>query len=130
MNTNVRLFDANNKLVSNFDEEIEKILISIHGENYYDVDEELVNTNFIPTSEVIDSEIYKDDELEKTMELVDSMVSDNAKEIKIVEEKKKKISIKDFVPVLFFILIFVVIVIAGYYFLNTVDLTSVLDSVS
>lgn len=130
MNTNVRLFDANNRLVPNFDEEIEKILISIHGENYYDIDEELVNTNFIPTSEVIDSEVYKDDELEKTMELVDAMVDPNAKEIKIVEEEKKKISIKDFIPVLFFILIFAVIVIAGYYFLNTIDLTSVLDSIS
>lgn len=130
MNTNVRLFDANNKLVPNFDEEIEKILIGIHGENYYDVDEELVNTNFIPTNEVINSDIYKEDELEKTMELVNSMVSDNAKEIKIIEDEKKHVSIKDFIPVLFFILIFAVIVIAGYYFLNTVDLTSVLDSVS
>lgn len=130
MNTNVKLFDANNKLVSNFDEEIEKILISIHGEKYYDVDEELVNTNFIPTSDIVDSEVYKDDELEKTMELVDAMVDENAKEIKIVEDEKKKISIKDFIPVLFFILIFAVIVIAGYYFLNTVDLTSILDSAS
>ncbi len=130
MNTNVKLFDANNKLVSNFDEEIEKILISIHGENYYDVDEELVNTNFIPTNEVIDSEIYKDEELEKTMELVDAMVDDKAKKIKIVEDEKKRISFKDFVPVFFFICIFAVIVVAGYYFLNTVDLTSVLDSLS
>lgn len=128
MNTNVKLFDANNKLVPNFDEEIEKILISVHGENYYDVDEELVNTNFIPTDQVVDQENYKDEELEKTMELVDAMVSDDAKEIKIVEEENKKISFKDFIPVLFFILIFAVIVIAGYYFLNTVDLTSVLNS--
>lgn len=130
MNTNVKLFDSNNKLVPNFDEEIEKILISIHGENYYDVDEELVNTNYIPTDEVIDSEIYKDDELEKTMELVDSMVDADAKKIKLVEDEKKKIGFKDFVPVLFFICIFAIIVIAGYYFLNTVDLTSILDNVS
>lgn len=31
MNTTVKLFDANNKLVQNFEEEIEKILISVHG---------------------------------------------------------------------------------------------------
>lgn len=130
MNTNVRLFDANNKLVPNFDEEIEKILISVHGNDYYDVDEELVNTNLIPTNEVVDSDIYKDEALEKTMELVDSMVSADAKEIKIIKEKKRRISFKDFIPVLFFILIFAVIVIAGYYFLNTVDLTSVLNNMS
>jgi len=52
MDTNtIKLFDANNNLVDNFDEEIEKILISIHGENYYDTDEDLVNTNLIPVAE-------------------------------------------------------------------------------
>ena len=51
MNTTVKLFDANNKLVQNFEEEIEKILISVHGESYFDVDEELVNTNEIPIQE-------------------------------------------------------------------------------
>ena len=35
MDTNtIKLFDANNNLVVNFDEEVEKFLISIHGENY------------------------------------------------------------------------------------------------
>ena len=38
-------------LVQNFEEEIEKILISVHGESYFDVDEELVNTNEIPIQE-------------------------------------------------------------------------------
>lgn len=128
MDTNtVKLFDANNKLVSNFDEEIEKILISVHGENYYDVDEELVNTNLIPVNQVIDEEIYKDEELEKTMEFVDSMVDKKAAKIKIVDNKKKKVSIKDFIPVLFFMLIFAVIVYAGYYFLNTIDLMSLIS---
>ena len=46
----IRLFDANDNLVSNFDEEVEKVLISIHGYDYYDTDEELVNTNLIPVS--------------------------------------------------------------------------------
>lgn len=128
MDTNtVKLFDANNKLVNNFDDEIEKILISVHGENYYDVDEELVNTNLIPVSEAIDDEIYHDDELEKTMELVDAMVDESATKIKIVDKEAKKISIKDFIPVLFFILIFIVIVVAGYYFLNTIDLMSLIS---
>ena len=121
MNTNVRLFDANNKLVPNFDEEIEKILIGIHGENYYDTDEDLVNTNLIPVAE----ELYKDTDLEKTIEIVDSM-TEEAKPITIVEKKDTKVGFKDFVPVLFFVLIFAVIVIAGYYFLNTVDLMGLL----
>lgn len=122
MDTNtIKLFDANNNLVANFDEEIEKILISIHGENYYDVDEDLVNTNLIP----IPDEVYKDTDLEKTIEIVNSMTED-AKPINIVEKKSTKVTYKDFIPVLFFVLIFVVIVIAGYYFLNTVDLLGLL----
>lgn len=120
MNTNtVRLFDHNDNLVPNFDEEIEKILISVHGENYYDVDEELVNTNFIPTQ----NEIYKDEELEKTMEIVEDLTKDS-KKIVLVEKDKNKSKFLDFVPVLFFVLLFLIIVIAGYYFLNHIDLTS------
>lgn len=106
MNTSVKLFDANNKLVPNFDEEIEKILISIHGENYYDTDEELVNTNEIPVQE------------EAIVEVKEEVTQE------VSNKSNKKISFKDFIPVLFFILIFIVIVIAGYYFLNTVDLMS------
>lgn len=123
---NVKLFDANNNLVPNFDEEIEKILISIHGENYYDIDEDLINTNLIPVSAYLENDDYKEDELEKTIELVDAMVDKNAPKINIVENKKKKISFMDFVPVLFFIIIFAIIVVAGQYFLNTVDLGSLL----
>lgn len=122
MDTNtVKLFDANNNLVANFDEEVEKILISIHGENYYDVDEDLVNTNLIPIAD----ELYKDTDLEKTIEIVNSMTED-ARPITIVEKKDNKVTFKDFIPVIFFILIFVIIVIAGYYFLNTVDLMGLL----
>ncbi len=117
----VKLFDANNNLVSNFDEEVENILISIHGEDYYDVDEDLVNTNLIPLQPE-EEEIYKDEELDKTIEIVNSMIPENAKKIKIVEKKDQKITIKDFVPLLFFIIMFTIIVIAGYYFLNTANL--------
>lgn len=109
MNTTVKLFDANNKLVPNFDEEIEKILISVHGEAYYDIDEELVNTNELPVIEAKETEPVEEK----------ANVEKAAKSKKV---KRKGISIKDFIPVLFFILIFAVIVIAGYYFLNTVDL--------
>lgn len=123
MNTdNIKLFDYNDNFVPDFDEKIEQILISVHGENYYDVDEELVNTNIIPTQE----EIYKDDELEKTMDLVDQ-IAGNGKKIEIVDKDAHKISIKDFIPVLFFILLFVIIVIAGYYFLNTADLSKLIS---
>ncbi len=109
MNTTVKLFDANNKLVQNFDEEIEKILISVHGDAYYDTDEELINTNEIPA--VINEERKEEVEV-----------------LEVKQEKKKGISFKDFIPVLFFILIFIVIVIAGYYFLNTVDLMSLVGA--
>lgn len=109
MNTTVKLFDANNKLVQNFDEEIEKILISVHGDAYYDTDEELINTNEIPA-------VIKEERKEEVEVL------------EVKQEKKKGISFKDFIPVLFFILIFIVIVIAGYYFLNTVDLMSLVGA--
>lgn len=122
----VKLFDSNNNLVPNFDEEIEKILISVHGEDYFDVDEDLVNTNLIPISEYLDNDVYKDDELEKTIELVDSMVTEDAPKISIVEKKKTKISILDFMPVLFFMIIAAILIYAGYYFLNSFDFMSLL----
>ena len=121
MNTDtIQLFDIHNNFVPNFDEEIEKVLKSIHGEDYYDVDEALVNTNLITLPEMEENE-----ELEKTIEFVDNMTEDTVR-IHIVEQeqKKKKISIKDFMPLLFFVIIFSIIFIAGYYFLNTVDLMS------
>lgn len=115
----IKLFDANNNFVDNFDEEIEKILISIHGENYYDIDEDIQNTNVIKP-------IYHDEELDKTIEFVDSLVIKDAPKIKIVEKKKHKVSILDFMPVLFFIIIFAIIVFAGYYFLSTFDFTELI----
>ena len=122
----VKLFDSNNNLLPTFDEEIEKILISIHGENYYDTDEDLINTNLIPISEYFNEEVYKDDELDKTIELVDAMVTEDAPKINIVENKKKKISVLDFVPVLFYMIIAGILIYAGYYFLNTFDFMSLL----
>ncbi len=122
----VKLFDSNNNLLPTFDEEIEKILISIHGEDYYDTDEDLINTNLIPISEYFNEEVYKDDELEKTIELVDAMVTEDAPKINIVENKKKKISVLDFVPVLFYMIIAGILIYAGYYFLNTFDFMSLL----
>ena len=122
----VKLFDSNNNLLPTFDEEIEKILISIHGEEYYDTDEDLINTNLIPISEYFNEEVYKDDELEKTIELVDAMVTEDAPRINIVENKKKKISVLDFVPVLFYMIIAGILIYAGYYFLNTFDFMSLL----
>ncbi|MBO5474896.1 MAG: hypothetical protein J5982_00145 [Bacilli bacterium] len=122
----IRLFDANDNLVSNFDEEVEKVLISIHGYDYYDTDEELVNTNLIPVSNVIDSDKIDNEELEKTMEYVD-LITEDAKAVKIVDKKSNKVSVKDFIPVLFFMLIFGIIIAAGYYFLNTIDLMSLIS---
>lgn len=122
----IRLFDANDNLVSNFDEEVEKVLISIHGYDYYDTDEDLVNTNLIPVSNVIDSDKIDNEELEKTMEYVD-LITEDAKAVKIVDKKSNKVSVKDFIPVLFFMLIFGIIIAAGYYFLNTIDLMSLIS---
>lgn len=111
----VKLFDSNHNFVDNFDEEIEKILISIHGENYYDIDE-----NY---EEAKDEEIYKDTELEKTIEFVDKLVVNDAPKIEIKEKKEKKRGLfRELIPVIFFILIFTVLVIAGYKFLNSFDL--------
>lgn len=109
----VKLFDSNHNFVDNFDEEIEKILISVHGENYYDTDEDY---------QEVKDEIYKDSELEKTMEFVSNMVAVDAPKIEIQEKKEKKHSIKDIIPVIFFMLIFAVLVVAGYYFLSSFDL--------
>ena len=93
----IKLFDANNNFVEDFDKKIEDIEISIHGEHYYDIDEELVNTNEVPIQPVIKVEKPK---------------------------KEHKISIKDFLPVLFILLIFGIVVYGGYYFLNSFDVST------
>ena len=114
----IKIFDVNNNLVEDFDDQVEKVLISVHGDKYYDVDEELVDTRLIPLDEVIS---HKDVEEEK-VEHADDVVS------KIAESKKKKkhYKITEYLPVIFFMLLFAIIVAAGYFFIGNFDITSVL----
>ena len=100
--SSIKLLDDNNNISPDFNETVEIVLKGIHGEKYYDVDEELQDTRTIAT--------VKDEE-EK----------DNKKSI-----KKQKVTIKDFIPVLFFIIITVLLCIGGYLFLNQFDPTSIL----
>lgn len=98
MNTNTtKLFDANNKLVDTFEIEVENVLKSIYGENYFDTDEDFIK------------------------EEVEVQKAEKKNEI-----SKKHIKITDFIPLLFFILIFVIVVLAGYYFLSNFDFTTIL----
>lgn len=97
----IKLFDSNNNFVADFDKKIEEIEVSIHGDNYYDVDETLVNTNEVPIQTKI--------EVEKPVQ-------------------KKGIHFKDFLPVLFLLLIFGIVVYAGYYFLGTFDVSSLMNN--
>lgn len=101
MNTDtIKIFDENNELTEDFDQVVENVLKEVHGDNYFDLDEE-----FIVPEETISKK----------------------KEAIIKPERiGKKASIKDFVPVLFFVLIFAIITLAGYYFLNNFDFTSIL----
>ncbi len=100
--SSIKLLDDNNNISPDFNETVEIVLKGIHGEKYYDVDEELQDTRTIAT--------VKDEE-EK----------DNKKSI-----KKQKVTIKDFIPVLFFIIITILLCIGGYLFLNQFDPTSIL----
>ncbi len=99
----IKLFDANNNFVADFDKKIEEIEISIHGEKYYDIDEEITDTNQIP--------VQKEEIVVK----------------QIKEKKVKKISFKDFLPVIFLILVFGIVIYAGYYFLNNFDISAILN---
>lgn len=98
----IKLFDANNNFVADFDKKIEEVEIAIHGEKYYDIDEEITNTNEMP--------VLKDDIVVK----------------KPKTKKEGKISIIDFLPVIFIILIFGIVIYAGFYFLNHFDISSIL----
>lgn len=100
--SSIKLLDDNNNISPDFNETVEIVLKGIHGEKYYDVDEELQDTRTIAT--------VKDEE-EK----------DNKK-----NTKKQKVTIKDFIPVLFFIIITILLCIGGYLFLNQFDPTSIL----
>ena len=115
----IKIFDVNNNLVDDFDEQVEKVLISVHGDRYYDIDEELQDTRLIPLDEVISNKDVKEEKVEKTDAIVE----------KVAEKKKKKdkkIHITDFLPVLFFILLFAIIVAAGYFFIGNFDLSGIL----
>ena len=114
----IKIFDVNNNLVDDFDDQVEKVLISVHGDKYYDIDEELQDSRLIPLNDVISNKDVKEEKIEKADEAVE----------KITEKKKKdkKVRFTDFLPVLFFILLFSIIVAAGYFFIGNFDLTSVL----
>ena len=114
----IKIFDVNNNLVDDFDDQIEKVLISVHGDKYYDIDEELQDTRLIPLDEVISNKDVQEEKVEKTDTIVEK-VADKKK-------KDKKVSVTDFLPVLFFILLFSIIVAAGYFFIGNFDLSSVL----
>lgn len=101
MNTDtIKIFDENNELTEDFDQVVESVLKEVHGENYFDLDEEFI----VP----------------------EETVSKKKEAIIKPERIGKKVSIKDFVPVIFFVLIFAIITLAGYYFLNNFDFTSIL----
>ena len=100
--SNIKLLDDNNNISPDFNETVEIILKGIHGDKYYDVDEELQDTRTIAA--------VKDEE-EK----------DNKK-----NSKKQKVSFKDFIPVLFFIIITILLCVGGYIFLNQFDPSTIL----
>lgn len=101
MNTDtIKIFDANNELTQDFDQVVDEVLKEVHGNNYFDIDEEFI----VPEETVV-----------------------RKKENIIKPERiRKKVSLKDFIPVLFFILIFAIITLAGYYFLNNFDISTIL----
>ena len=101
MNTDtIKIFDANNELTEDFDQVVESVLKEVHGDSYFDIDEEFI----VPEETIV-----------------------KKKDVVIKPERiGKKVSFKDFIPVLFFVLIFAIITLAGYYFLNNFDFTSIL----
>lgn len=101
----IKLFDSNNNFVPDFDEKIDEIEKSIYGEHYYDENDITINKTY---NEENKKEINEEIKVKKI-------------------EEKKKASFKDFIPVIFFMLLFAIIIYAGYYFLNTVDLTSLIN---
>jgi len=114
----IKIFDVNNNLVDDFDDQVEKVLISVHGDKYYDIDEELQDTRLIPLDEVISNKNVEEEKVDKNTEIIEKEVNK--------KKKDKKISIKDFLPVLFFILLFSIIVAAGYFFIGNFDLSNIL----
>ena len=43
MNTDtIKIFDANNELTQDFDQVVDEVLKEVHGNNYFDIDEEFI----------------------------------------------------------------------------------------
>lgn len=116
----IKLYDTNNNLLPDFDSKIDEIEKSIHGNNYYDKDEDYVDTRTLNKKEL--HEIQENIKPKKGIKNTNSSIKIN----KI--EEKHKIKFTDFLPLLFFIIMFVIIVYAGYYFLNDFDFSKLLNS--
>lgn len=103
MNTDTsKIFDENNELTDVFPQIVDEVLASVHGEDFFDIDQEYI--------------IPEDDK--KSEEKIKNTYDEVA--------RKRKVTFKDFIPVLFFVLIFAILTLAGYYFLNNFDFTSIL----
>ena len=100
----VKLFDEDNNITENFTETVELVLMGVHGDKYYDTDEELQDTRLLQT---VSEEEVKEEEPKK-------------------KKEKNKVTILDFVPVLFFMLMTVLLCVGGYMFLDKFDLTSII----
>ena len=124
----VILFDSNNNLVANFDDEVDKILTQVHGKDYYDIDEPIENTNLMSLDRIlVDEEKSSEEDLDKTMEIVTSMVTEDAPKINIVSKKEQhKVTIMDFVPLVIYMVIFIGLLVGFYYLFNNVDVKSIL----
>ena len=72
---------------------------------------------------LLEDEKNNEEDLDKTMEIVTSMVTDDAPKINIVEANDKKVKFIDFVPLIVFILLFIGIMVGGYYLINSIDLS-------
>lgn len=99
----VKLFDEDNNITENFAETVELVLMGVHGDKYYDTDEELQDTRLLQT--VSEEEVKEEPKKKK---------------------EKNKVTILDFVPVLFFMLMTVLLCVGGYMFLDKFDLTSII----
>ena len=103
MNTDTsKIFDENNELTDVFPQIVDEVLASVHGEDFFDINQEYIIPEDDKKSE------------EKIKNTYDEVV------------RKRKVTFKDFIPVLFFVLIFAILTLAGYYFLNNFDFTSIL----
>jgi len=124
----VILFDSNNNLVANFDDEVDKILSQVHGKDYYDIDEPIENTNLMSLDRIlVDEEKTSEEDLDKTCEIVTSMVTEDAPKINIVGKKEKqKVTLMDFLPLVIYMVLFIGLLVGFHYLFNNVDIKSIL----